>query len=292
MLPRGLSSRARETKHLGAAVQALHATGPSSPRATRGSLRVLIAEDNVVNQKVAQRHIESAGHRVTVAGNGEEVSGLCKRTCLRSHSRLPPCSPSVCSQAVAHWSAPDANFDVILMDVQMPVMDGPTAAQHIRAMEAERGVPEHERVHIIALTAHTGELYRQQCIKSGMNDYVSKPIDWGAMREKLARLGGSASAPGESSPHSCGGSSPVESARGRPGDHRERRRPNPLARLKTSVFAAEACESGGESQRTFPSAAQLLTRASRQATRRRAETMTAALSARRTMPSGGALPRR
>ena len=122
------------------------------------SLRLLLAEDNIVNQKLAVGALESQGHTVTVANHGQE--------------------------ALEFWH--DGTFDAILMDVQMPEMDGFEATRAIRKIEAESG----ERGHtvIIAMTAHARESDRQDCLNAGMDDYMSKPIriaELGKMLEKV-----------------------------------------------------------------------------------------------------------
>jgi two-component system, sensor histidine kinase and response regulator len=109
------------------------------------ALRVLLVEDGVVNQRVARGFLERAGHTVTVAGNGREgINALSQGT-----------------------------FDVVLMDLQMPVMDGLEATAVIRAREVESG----ERIPIIAMTAAAMKGDRERCLLGGMDAYVSKPID-------------------------------------------------------------------------------------------------------------------
>ncbi|HTB79608.1 MAG TPA: response regulator [Opitutaceae bacterium] len=110
-----------------------------------GPLHILLAEDNVVNQKVAMQLLKKGGHLITLAETGK--------------------------QAVAHFNAEP--FDLILMDVQMPEMDGFEATDLIRKKEALTGKP---RTPIIALTAFAmAEDYRQ-CLAAGMDGYLSKPI--------------------------------------------------------------------------------------------------------------------
>ena len=121
----------------------LDATGESG--APRRSLRILLAEDNPVNQRVAARLLEKRGHRVALAASGREALA-----CL---DREP--------------------FDLILMDVQMPDMDGIETTAAIREREKLAG----GHLPIIALTAHAMSGDRQRCIEAGMDNYVNKPID-------------------------------------------------------------------------------------------------------------------
>ena len=105
---------------------------------------MLLAEDNVVNQKVASRLLEKQGHSVEIVSNGVEA--------LDAHSR--------------------SRFDLILMDVQMPVMNGYDATRAIRAREALTG----RHIPIVALTAHAMKGDREVCLEAGMDDYLGKPI--------------------------------------------------------------------------------------------------------------------
>ena len=138
-------------------------------RAARGDdlrgLRVLLVEDNPVNQKLMCRILEKLGADVTVADNGEV--------------------------AIAKLTA--APFEVVLMDCQMPVLDGYEATRRIRAGAAG---PEAKMIPIIALTAHALSGDRERCVAAGMNDYLTKPIDPGKLRVLLrdTRGGGSSRA--------------------------------------------------------------------------------------------------
>src|ERR1700681_2004085 len=115
-----------------------------SLRESRGRLRILLAEDNRVNQVLAVRLLEKRGHEVTVAGNGEEaLKALDKQL-----------------------------FDLILMDVQMPEMDGLQATVAIRRGEMKSG----KHIPIIAMTAHAMAGDKERCLEAGMDDYLTKPI--------------------------------------------------------------------------------------------------------------------
>ena len=119
-------------------------------------LRILLAEDNLVNQKVAQGLLKKEGHAVVIANNGRE--------------------------AVEKYEA--EHFDLILMDVQMPEMDGFEATAQIRAQE--QGTPRH--IPIIALTAHAMKGYSEKCVAAGMDAYISKPIIVGDFRKILGEI--------------------------------------------------------------------------------------------------------
>ena len=121
-----------------------------------GSLRILLAEDNVANQKLAVGVLTRQGHDVVVAGTGREA--------LRAWESHP--------------------FDVILMDVQMPEMDGLETTQAIRRQEKRSGA----HIPIIAMTAHAMMGDRERCLQAGMDDYLSKPIRARQIAEKLAGI--------------------------------------------------------------------------------------------------------
>jgi CheY-like chemotaxis protein len=110
--------------------------------ATRHPLRILLAEDNAVNQKLALRILQQMGYRADLASNGiEAVESVERQT-----------------------------YDVVLMDVQMPEMDGLEAARRIRARCGK------ERPHIVAMTANAMQGDRELCLDAGMDDYLTKPI--------------------------------------------------------------------------------------------------------------------
>jgi signal transduction histidine kinase/CheY-like chemotaxis protein/ligand-binding sensor domain-containing protein len=143
------------TVHVGAGREPVrHAEAPRAGAARR--LQVLVAEDNPVNLLLVTRLLEKLGHTVVTASNGREAL-----------DRLGSTTP-----------------DVILMDVQMPEMDGFEATAAIRAAEAVTG----RRVPIVALTAHALQGYREQCLQAGMDDYLTKPIKIDDLARALARV--------------------------------------------------------------------------------------------------------
>jgi two-component system, sensor histidine kinase and response regulator len=126
-----------------------------APRSGAGR-RILLVEDNVINQKVARALLERAGHRVDVAAQG----------------------------AIALERIEAERYDIVLMDIQMPVMDGLEATRLIRARTDDRA-----RLPIIAMTANAMEGAREEYLAAGMDEYVSKPIDIRLMLDLVDRLG-------------------------------------------------------------------------------------------------------
>jgi two-component system sensor histidine kinase/response regulator len=116
----------------------------------------LLAEDNLINQKLAVRLLEKLGHRVVLAVTG-----------LQALSKLK-----------------EQSFDLVLMDVQMPEMDGFTAPAAVRLREEGSSV----RMPIVAMTAHAMKGDRERCLEAGMDDYVSKPISSAAVRAAIERV--------------------------------------------------------------------------------------------------------
>jgi CheY-like chemotaxis protein len=108
-------------------------------------LRILLAEDNAINQRLATRLLEKRGHKVEVTATGREALTMLE----------------------------EAPFDVVLMDVQMPDMDGLQATALIRERESRLGM----HTPIIALTAHTMKGDRERCLSAGMDDFITKPVN-------------------------------------------------------------------------------------------------------------------
>jgi CheY-like chemotaxis protein len=109
--------------------------------------QVLVVEDNLVNQKVSRAMLQKLGYQVDIANNGLE--------------------------GVEMWA--NGSYDAIIMDCQMPMLDGYSATERIRQMENE-GSAGRRRMPIIALTAHSMPYDRQKCLDSGMDDYLVKPV--------------------------------------------------------------------------------------------------------------------
>jgi len=125
-------------------------------------LKILVAEDHPVNQQLILRLLERRGHTITIAADGRQA--------VEAYGR-------------------DA-FDLIIMDVQMPVMDGFEATAAIRAVEQTTGV----HVPIVAVTAHAMDGDRERCLQAGMDDYMSKPIHTPTLLAFVAKFGTRAAA--------------------------------------------------------------------------------------------------
>ncbi len=140
--------------------EAVASEAPSAPAASaplRGA-RILLVEDNEVQQQVVQEILESEGLVVTLADNGQQALFQIDQS---AHAQRP--------------------FDLVLMDIQMPVLDGLSAVRLIRNM------PDYGKLPIVAMTAHSREADRQLCLRCGMNDFVSKPIAPQALWQTLSR---------------------------------------------------------------------------------------------------------
>ncbi len=134
-------------------------------RPPQGALSVLVAEDNAVNRRLIRHLLEARGHRTTVAADGVA--------------------------ALDQWRA--RPYDLVLMDVQMPQMDGIEATRQIRAEERAQG----SHVRIVALTAHAMKGDSDKCLEAGMDDYISKPIRVEDLDRVLRDVGQASACPGE-----------------------------------------------------------------------------------------------
>jgi signal transduction histidine kinase/CheY-like chemotaxis protein len=123
---------------------------PAPATSEDGGLSILLAEDNEVNQLLALHMLQRHGHGVVIAQDGQEAIDAVKRQ----------------------------RFDLILMDVQMPVLGGFDAARRIREMEAAGETHGSSRTTIIAMTAHAMKGDREMCLEAGMDDYIAKPVKW------------------------------------------------------------------------------------------------------------------
>ncbi len=123
-------------------------------------LNVMLVEDNLINQKVAWHSLHGMGHTVEIASNGVEAFDIYK----------------------------SRHLDVILMDIQMPIMNGLEATRKIREWESVHSVPENERIPIIAMTANAMNEDKDQCLDAGMNAFIPKPFRQEDLREALRQV--------------------------------------------------------------------------------------------------------
>src|SRR6266436_4376492 len=130
-----------------------------SPKPSSRRLRILVAEDNLVNQKAVTGMLEKLGHSPTVVANGTEVLSLLEIE----------------------------RFDLVLLDGQMPVMDGLTTSRKIREKEQKTG----RHIPIIAMTAHAMKHYQESCLQAGMDGYISKPANSQQIEDAIAKILGS-----------------------------------------------------------------------------------------------------
>ena len=125
----------------------------ASPEQPTKMLKILLAEDSVINQKVALNQLKTLGYTADVAANGEEVLNLLSQI----------------------------DYDLILMDCQMPILDGYVATEKIRQLQTESN-----KIVIIAMTANAMKEDQERCMQAGMDDYLSKPVQKGFLAQKLA----------------------------------------------------------------------------------------------------------
>jgi CheY-like chemotaxis protein len=118
------------------------------------ALKILVAEDNLVNQKLARKVLEKIGHTVTIANNGREALEFCEKE----------------------------KYDVVFMDLQMPEMDG------LSATAAIRRCPHLADQRIYAMTAHAMAGDREKCLEIGMNGYLTKPLQMDELRKVLTDI--------------------------------------------------------------------------------------------------------
>lgn len=121
-------------------------------------LSILLVEDNILNQRIVTFSLRKYHHEVTIANNGKEALEIFK----------------------------NSRFDVILMDIMMPVMDGLDATLHIREYEALKRIEK--QTPIIALTANTMDNDREKCLSYGMNEFMAKPFDMERLNQIFREL--------------------------------------------------------------------------------------------------------
>ncbi len=130
------------------------------PAVTKRKLNILLVEDNIINQKLALALLKQNGHTVTVTNDGAEAL----------------------EQFIAN------SFDLVLMDIQMPIMDGFESTRRMREHESQNSVQV--QTPIVALTAHASSADREQCLAVGMNEYISKPIRAAALHQLIEQQTG------------------------------------------------------------------------------------------------------
>jgi len=126
------------------------------------SFEILLAEDNHVNQRIALKFLEKYGHKVEIAENGAIAVDMYKQRCADHRS-----------------------FDIVLMDVSMPIMGGMEATELIRKYENSLNL---ERTPIIALTAHAMIGDRERCLRAGMDDHITKPLHREILTNSITKL--------------------------------------------------------------------------------------------------------
>jgi CheY-like chemotaxis protein len=150
-----------------------HAPAPAAARhlpavtASNGPLRILVAEDNPINRVVLEAMLARHGCEITLAEDG--------------------------AAALQALASAEHGFDLVLMDCEMPVMDGFKAVQAIRRIEAERGTPARR---VVAVTAAAFQSDRERCLAAGFDDYVAKPIRVADLDAALHRARDAAAGPG------------------------------------------------------------------------------------------------
>jgi CheY-like chemotaxis protein len=151
---------------------------PETANAAERQLRghVLLVEDHPVNQQVARRLLERLGLKVETAGHGAEALDRIKQN----------------------------RYDLVLMDCQMPVLDGYSATRRLREQEQRDTIP---RLPVIAMTAHAMAGDRERCLEAGMDDYLTKPLDRVLLSETLARWLGASGSPTAPEAHAAATSS-------------------------------------------------------------------------------------
>ena len=124
-----------------------------------GKPRILLAEDNLVNQKVASRFFAKLGHEIDIASTGAEVLSALEKQ----------------------------EYDLVFMDCQMPDLDGYETTRRIREIGQQTDREFYRDIRIIAMTAHAMQGDRQKCLDAGMNDYISKPVDLANLKGAISR---------------------------------------------------------------------------------------------------------
>ncbi|GAA5985317.1 hypothetical protein JCM10908_002618 [Rhodotorula pacifica] len=143
-----------------------------------GPIRVLVVEDNLINQKVMTRQLKQQGFEVTVAGDGQQALEILSEDAKKIVEAAEPASE-------AH-SEPYAGVHIVLMDIEMPVMDGLTAVRELRRRERDAEISH--RYPVCAVTGNAREAQRLECLNAGFDDVANKPYELVRLLQQMSRL--------------------------------------------------------------------------------------------------------
>jgi len=162
-------------------IEQSQSNGKPTKQRRKSDIHILIVEDNGLNQKILRQQLSKQGYSVAVADNGLDCLSYLRNT---KHWRGSISEPSSTSDPASHLST----ISVILMDVEMPLMDGLTATTEIRTWEHEGKISGH--IPIIAVSANARQEQRDLAIKAGMDDCVAKPFRIAELVPKIERMAG------------------------------------------------------------------------------------------------------
>jgi CheY-like chemotaxis protein len=160
-------------------------TSDQTKQRRKSDINILIVEDNAVNQKVLRQQLSKQGYTVAVADNGLDCLSHLQNT---KHWRASTSASSISSPSLPSTSSTPPTISLILMDIEMPKMDGLTATREIRTWEHAGRLTGH--IPIIAVSANARQEQRELAIKAGMDDSVAKPFRIAELVPKIERLVG------------------------------------------------------------------------------------------------------